>query len=212
MIEHYLNGVRVYPAVEDDIQITAENPMLTDTGSYSLEVKYPLSIFENRDFFGALNRTDVTKKYTTWNVEVKNLEQVILQGTATLIKATESAVSVQYLAGNSQVNFWNKAEETYIDEYDFNTMENGQDRVEAWRQSIAWLYNRNDNFRFDYNINGKYYLVTGIRLFAARTNMYLPDLPFIGKEGEFAFCNVYDEDINLDKETHSTSFGNMIIL
>ena len=206
MTEHYLNGVRVYPSVGDDIQITAENPMLTDTGSYSLEVKYPLSIFENRDFFGALNRTDVTKKYTTWNVEVKNLGQVILQGTATLIKATESAVSVQYLAGNSQVNFWNKAEETYIDEYDFNTMENGKDRVEAWRQSIAWLYNRNDNFRFDYNINGKEYLVTGIRLFAARTNMYLPDLPFIGKEGEFAFCNVYDEDINLDKETHSTSF------
>ena len=207
MIEHYLNGVRVYPSVEDDIQITAENPMLTDTGSYSLEVKYPLSIFENRDFFGALNRTDVTKKYTTWNVEVKNLEQVILQGTATLIKATESEVSVQYLAGNSQVNFWNKAEDTYIDEYDFNTMENGQDRVEGWRQSIALLYDLCENYNnFTYGNSqngGKNRVHKGIHLFWRNDNPHQVSRPFVGKEGEFVFCNVYDEDYNWSAETSS---------
>lgn len=207
MIEHYLNGVRVYPSVEDDIQITAENPMLTDTGSYSLEVKYPLSIFENRDFFGALNRTDVTKKHTTWDVEMKSLEQVILQGTATLIKATESEVSVQYLAGNSQVNFWNKAEDTYIDEYDFNTMEDGQDRVEAWRQytaqawTISEIYNK---FVYGNNSNGGQNRVhKGIHLFWERTSPYITQLPFIGKEGEFVFCNVYDEDYNWTAPTYA---------
>ena len=207
MIEHYLNGVRVYPSVEDDIQITAENPMLTDTGSYSLEVKYPLSIFENREFFGAMNRTDITKKHTTWDIEMKNMEQVILEGTATLIKATESEVSVQYLAGNSQVNFWNKAEETYIDEYDFNTMENGQDRVEVWRQSIEPIYdvcNYYENHYIATNDNGTTnHVLKGIHLFWRSTNPNQVPRPFVGKKGEFVFCNVYDEDYEWRADTSS---------
>ena len=198
MIEHYLNGTRVYPSEEDDIQITAENPMLTQSGSYSLEVKYPLSIFENRDFFGALNRTDTTKGHTTWTVEVKNLEQVILQGTATLIRATEKEVSVQYLAGNSQVNFWNKAEETYIDEYDFNTMEDGRDRVEAWRAYTSAIWDISEYYnKFVYGNNnngGRNRVHKGIHLMWKRTSPYIVQLPFMGKEGEFAFCTVYDED------------------
>lgn len=202
MIEHYLNGTQVFPAAGEKIQITSENAILTKSGSYTLEVKFPLSIFENRTFFGDLNRTDITKNVTTWDVEIKNNNTTLIIGTATLVKATETEVSLQYVAGNSQVNFWENADKTYIDEYDYNTMEDGRDRVEAWADEYTG-FGVKRNLGFGFSASGQKSRQTkfwGIGFFREY------DVPisqkdakfFFGEEGVFAFANVYDEDYEWD--------------
>lgn len=210
MIEHYLAGKQVFPAAGEKIQITSENAILTKSGSYTLEVKFPLSIYENREFFGDLNRIDTTKNAQTWDVEIINNGITMLIGTATLLNVTESDVSLQYVAGNSQVNFWENADKTYVDEFDFNTTENGKDRVEEWREKQKLIYNIVERYHYERkemsNENGgRYVIKSGIRLFYYFNNYMVVQRPFIGEKGVFVFCNVYDEDFNWDKSTEAGS-------
>ena len=203
MIEHYLDGTQVFPAAGEKIQITSENAILTKSGSYTLEVKFPLSIYQNREFFGDLNRIDLTKKVKTWAVEIHNQGNVLLKGTATLTKTTEDTIYIQYLAGNSQVNFWNNAENIYIDEYDYNTNGNGEDRVESWKESVKWMYDIVENYyRTQKENGGENKVRKGIHFFYKLQNYKIPQRPTIGIPGEFVFCNVYDEDYSWDKDTY----------
>lgn len=210
MTEHYLDGTQVFPAAGEKIQITSENAILTKSGSYTLEVKFPLSIFENRSFFGDLNRTDVTKNVQTWDVEIMSSGVTLIKGTATLIKATEHEISLQYVAGNSQVNFWENADKTYIDEYDYNTMEDGRDRVEVWAEKYIYLngygavkaglrdiYKGEDGRTAYY---GKMYFWEEPQYHRHRSQY---DRFFFGEERVFAFANVYDEDFDWKEDDPS---------
>lgn len=225
MIEHYLDGNRVYPSKSEKIQITSENAILTRSGSYTLEVKFPLEIFDNREFFGNLDRIDVTKQRVTWDIEIKNNGATIILGTATLVKATEKEVSVQYLAGNSQVNFWENAEKTYIDEYDYNTNEEGKDRVDVWASdySAHWIYGYGGPTRSGKWGNGGF-SQTGKKKSISELYFFYKENPykyvkaddlFFGVKGEFCFANVYDEDYDWSeddtwKAKHGISVGNGI--
>ena len=206
MIEHYLDETQVFPASGEKIQITAENAILTKSGSYTLEVKFPLSIFENRRFFGNLDRIDITKNVKTWQVKVVNNGQILMDGTATLVKTTKEEISLQYVAGNSQVNFWDNADKTYIDEYDYNTMEDGRDRVDVWFQDYASKVvmggyggpeKKGRQFLVTSDKEGKTKKVIDNIWFFYKDNparYEKPEKIFFGVEKEFCFANVYDED------------------
>ena len=221
MIEHYLDGTQVFPATGEKIQITAENAILTKSGSYTLEVKYPLSIFENRRFFGDLDRTDITKAAKTWEVRIISNGKILMLGTATLIKATKDDVSVQYLAGNSQVNFWENAEKTYIDEYDYNSKEDGRDRVDVWAQDYSDKFlngygtpKRGRGYRTFESQGGKRIIFEDIWLFY-KENPYKYVKPnnkiFMGVEKEFCFANVYDEDFGWKEDKQYKVIGGITI-
>ena len=48
MIYCILDGDKMYPSLLSNIKITRENPDLKDKGSYTLDVTFPMDIFENR--------------------------------------------------------------------------------------------------------------------------------------------------------------------
>ena len=60
MIFCLLDGDKVFPSLSSNIKITRENPELKDKGSYTLDVTFPLSVYENKKKFGHLNRIDVS--------------------------------------------------------------------------------------------------------------------------------------------------------
>ncbi len=208
MIEHYLDGTQVFPAAGEKIQITSENAILTKSGSYTLEVKFPLSIYENREFFGDLNRIDITKNVQTWEVKVINNGVIMMLGTATLIKVTDKEVSVQYVAGNSQVNFWENADKTYIDEYDYNTMEDGRDRVEVWEKDKDKHYIQGWGYPGE-GLPGPAAPIKNRKMYDGLRFVYDSGRPpkydnfFYGEEGVFCFANVYDEDFDWEEEDPS---------
>ena len=61
MIYCILDGDKIYPSLSSNIKITRENPDLKDKGSYTLDVTFPMDIFENRKKFRNLNRIDVSE-------------------------------------------------------------------------------------------------------------------------------------------------------
>lgn len=199
MIHIFLNKVEVFKKMDSSIKIIKENPVLTKSGSYSLNVIFPLAVEENRKFFGDVGRLDAAKKRQTYNAEISNDATIILAGSAVVTSITDEEVSVQLLAGNSNANFWNNAENDYIDEYDYNSS-GGGDIVKDY---IARGYLGSDSgFRenleyHDHDTDGKYYF--NFQSWDEMYNGYYGryDNPFRGREGVFAFCKVWDENMEV---------------
>ena len=57
-----INGQKIFPALGQNIKVTKENPYIKDRDSQTMEIEFPLSIYNNRKFFGNLNRIEVVKK------------------------------------------------------------------------------------------------------------------------------------------------------
>lgn len=67
MIYCILDGDKIYPSLSSNIKITRENPDLKDKGSYTLDVTFPMDIFENRKKFRNMNRIDVSLSNNDYN-------------------------------------------------------------------------------------------------------------------------------------------------
>lgn len=119
MIEIYLDGNRVYHDASQQIKFTIENPYITKSGSYTLEVSFPLSIVENRKFFGPIDRVDVAKMPKHYEARMLHENKEFFYGTAILSSVTNENVKLQLLGGNSEINFLQKYESTFVDEIDF---------------------------------------------------------------------------------------------
>ena len=118
MIELFLDGK---PAVLKDnvsIKLTRENVYFTKNGSYTYDVELPLQVKENRDIFGSINRIDTITEYHVFHGVLRVDNKVLLDGKAVINQVTENAVKVQMLGGNSEMNFYTKGEELYVDELD----------------------------------------------------------------------------------------------
>lgn len=118
MIELFLDGK---PAVLKDnvsIKLTRENVYFTKNGSYTYDVELPLQVKENRDIFGSINRIDTITEYHVFHAVLRVDNKVLLDGKAVINQVTENAVKVQLLGGNSEMNFYTKGEELYVDELD----------------------------------------------------------------------------------------------
>ena len=62
MTNLYIDGRQAVLEAGTNIKITAENPLFTDAGTYTLEVTLPLDgCAENQRIFGAIHRPDVLK-------------------------------------------------------------------------------------------------------------------------------------------------------
>lgn len=180
MIHIYLNNTEVYPEKDTSIKITRENPVLTGSGSYTLDVNIPLSYSDNKKFFGALDRIETLKEYKTYSAELRDDNRTLLIGTAVLTKVTESAASVQILAGNSNVRFWNNADTQFIDQYDLNT-DGGVDIVTDWLN--RWGFVRLDATAYD-DWAGVQWMKQGLT--------YAQAAAFWGVEGKFTAAPFID--------------------
>lgn len=118
MIELFLDDK---PAVLRDnvnIKLTRENVYFTKSGSYTYDVELPLQCAENRAIFGSINRIDTLTEYHVFHAVLRVDNVVLLDGKAVINQVTEAAVKVQLLGGNSEMNFYTKGEELYVDELD----------------------------------------------------------------------------------------------
>lgn len=104
------------------IKLTRENPAITQSGDYTLDVPLPLSgCKENLAIFGpahyraASPQTFAGKSYPFY----LNAGKIQLSGTAIVTQISEEELKLQLLAGNSELNFDNReGGDKYIDELD----------------------------------------------------------------------------------------------
>lgn len=180
MTHLYLDNKEVFPQEDLQIKIVRENPVRTKAGTYTMEIVLPMDIIQNRRFFGALSRIEARKSALAYDCRLSVSGQLSIVGTATVTRITNDAVTVQLLAGNSSVNFWNKTDNIYMDEMDYN-MEDGVDIVRKYLTeelpmelfggiagNLAWETRE----------------VTGKMVYCGK-----------GVEGKFCFAPYWDEDV-----------------
>lgn len=110
---------QVYFATQGSgFKLTRENPYFTDSESYTLDVSLPMGIFQNRQFFGNLQRIDASKKSAKYQCRLMVGNKSMLDGTARVSQVIQDTVKVQLLGGNSELNFLSKESGAYIDEMD----------------------------------------------------------------------------------------------
>ena len=95
----------VFPDFSNSIKLTRENPYFTQSGSYTLDVVLPMSILENKRFFGNLQRFEKRKTSQVFDVKLIADNKCILYGTAHLTEVSPDEVKIQLVGGNSEVKF-----------------------------------------------------------------------------------------------------------
>lgn len=137
-----LNGTQVFPAGNQTIKLTRENPYFTQSESYTLDVTLPMDILENRQFFGPLHRLERSKWQSTMTCLLTVNNKPVLSGTAKITQITEKDVKVQLIGGMSEIKFMSTENKTYIDE-----MEMGGPTLTFFpneRGGNGGVWNRND--------------------------------------------------------------------
>ena len=69
-VQLFLNNTEVIADSSQVIKIVKENPYITQSDSYTLDVSLPLDILQNRIFFGNLQRLDTTKSNTEYDARL----------------------------------------------------------------------------------------------------------------------------------------------
>ena len=147
MITLYINNK---PAVIDEkqsIKYVRENTYFTKTGTYTYNISLPAKCPENIAIFGHLYRKDLNKQAgITFRAKlvVDNVE--VLNGTALITNITETDIKIQLLGGNSELNFYTKNENLYIDELELGSWGISGMLNDKTMQSIAQEIQSNMNY------------------------------------------------------------------
>lgn len=114
-VQLFLDNQEVIIDSSQEIKITKENPYFTLSDSYTLDVSIPLSILQNRKFFGSLHRIDTSKQYREYSCRLLCANVQVLEGTAHIVQSTDLLVKVQLACGVSALKMSSEQEGTYID-------------------------------------------------------------------------------------------------
>lgn len=110
-----LDNQEVITDSSQEIKITRENPYFTLSDSYTLDVAIPLSILQNRKFFGSIQRIEKKREYREFACRLYCANALLMEGTARIIQSTELEVKVQLACGVSALKMSSEQEGTYID-------------------------------------------------------------------------------------------------
>lgn len=114
-VKLFLNDTEVITDSAQEIRITRENPYITLSDSYTLDVSLPLDILQNRRFFGNLQRIDTSKHYREFACRLLCGNALLMEGTARIVQSTDLVVKVQLACGVSALKMSSEQEEAYID-------------------------------------------------------------------------------------------------
>ena len=124
MTNLYIEGRQAVLPTDTQIKVTAENPLFTDAGTYTLEVALPLEgCAENQRIFGPIHRPDVLKGALVakrWDF-VLVAPPLHIEGKARISTIDHESVKIQLLAGRSALNDAatdSKGRDRYVDELD----------------------------------------------------------------------------------------------
>lgn len=194
MITCYINGKVTYPAAQSDIKITLLNPFIKDGDEKSMEVVFPMSIPENLEVFGSINRLDThfrQDNFEDCRLTADGIE--IIQGTGTITSVTNTEVKLQILSGKSYLRYKASFDNIYIDEIYYGDL----------MPRHQHFYNKPQSTWLPFNL-------------ANDINNY----GFIGEPGYYAFLPIYDETndhhmnmptfLFLQDEEHWTQFDRSV--
>lgn len=117
MIYCVLDGDRVYPSLSQNIKITRENPELKDKGSYTLDVTFPMSIYENQVKFRHLNRIDVSLQKNDYKSATLYVDHLaIISGIGVVTSVSNKEVKLQIMNANSEFKYASGFDKKYIDD------------------------------------------------------------------------------------------------
>ena len=117
----FLDGRQAVIDEGQALKLVREDTYFTKSGTYTYDITLPVCP-DNIAIFGMLSRKDISKtvemKYKALLV-VNNRD--ILNGTATVTNISEEEIKVQLMGGNSELNFYTKNENRYLDELELGT-------------------------------------------------------------------------------------------
>lgn len=120
MIICYIDNKKVFPNTTDKIKVTFENQFIKDSGSYTYEISFPMSIQANKEFFNNINRFDVKKQMQSFeNCALLVDNRLIISGKGHLTSVTANAVKLQIAGGKSRIKYNSTFEKHFIDEISF---------------------------------------------------------------------------------------------
>lgn len=204
MIEIYLDSTQVYPKQGQTIKMTKENPALTEKGTYSLDIEFPLDIPANRLFFGPLCRSEVSKDHDEYDAEIKDGAKVIIEGLATIVKVTDQNVSIQITSASSTKGVKSIMDKVYIDQMSLGVL----DVMAAGDNWKVYYTGGNRLHPFvplpDWEIEVDYTQGNNVRLPYSDPNTYYARLPIegwrcIGDPEKVIFIPVWDETHSVAK-------------
>lgn len=114
-VKLFLDNQEVITDSSQDIKITRENPYFTLSDSYTLDVSIPLSILQNRKFFGNIQKLEKKRMFMEFACRLYCSNALLMEGTARIIQSTEQVVKVQLASGVSALKMSSEQEGTYID-------------------------------------------------------------------------------------------------
>lgn len=120
MIHCTIDGKVGYPTTTDKIKVTYENQYINDSGSYTYDISFPMTIHENRLLFHNIHRFDVKKKTAAFEecrLYVDN--RLVMSGKGTVISISDTVVKLQIVGGKSRIKYNSNFENHYIDEIPF---------------------------------------------------------------------------------------------
>lgn len=169
MTECIINGSKVFPDTSQTIKVTYANPYVEDSGSYTYELSFPMSILENRILFRNVDRFDTSKKlpdYDDCRLLVDN--RLVVSGKGTVTGINNDMVKLQIIGGKSRIKYDSMFAKHYIDEVDYPDTGINPSTVDI------------ENWPFNVKLEG----IIPIDLSQSH---------IVGEEGKFAFNPVYDE-------------------
>lgn len=179
MIHCTIDGKVGYPTTTDKIKVTYENQYINDSGSYTYDISFPMTIHENRMLFHNIHRFDVKKKTAAFEecrLYVDN--RLVMSGKGTVISISDTVVKLQIVGDKSRIKYNSNFENHYIDEIPFPAV------------------------RLNRGVDTEGYAKLGMQTVDMSENpsFVMIDLRkscFIGEEGIAVFNPIYDETNNV---------------
>lgn len=118
MTQLYINGKLAIIKDDTSFKISFENQFFTKASTYSFDVELPLTVSQNIDIFGRLNRKDLPHSTVEFECVLLSGNKILLSGSGEITQVTEQSVKIQLTGESLKFSYGNKGEELYIDELD----------------------------------------------------------------------------------------------
>lgn len=120
MIHCTVNGKSAVPSSTGKIKVTYANQYIEDSGSYTYDITFPMSIHANQVVFANVHRFDVHKPTNAFDdCKLFADNRLFISGKGTVTSVSDSAVKLQIVGGKSRIKYNSKFEQHYIDDIDY---------------------------------------------------------------------------------------------
>ena len=107
MLDCYVNGQRVYPDLDNKIEIVKSNAAIADVGTYSYEIVFDVSVAANAAAFAGINRLNYIRENDVCYLELRVDGRLLIKGAAIVLKVVGNKVSLQATEGELSAKILN---------------------------------------------------------------------------------------------------------